>query len=658
MIIETLILHNFGVYEGRHEVSLRPRGNKRITLIGALNGSGKTTLLEGIQICLFGRSSKFILPSKGAYTSYLSEAINRRRRNESAAVTVVFQSGTGGRGTIYEVTRTWGASSRGVDETLQVLVNGALDLDATERWAEISERILPSQLSDLFFFDGERIEALAEPARCSQMIREGLSNLLGLDLITDLDRSLVVLDRRIRSEGLSPEIFQRLQALDAQRQLIEQQTANLQSEKLQTLEALSDVDAQMGALRRDLASQGGELLSRRDEFRSKKTVIDSEISALRLSLVEQAEGCLPLAMLSDPVSALLELASSAISPERAEQMELSLDSVTKRLVESLAQRGLVDFGSRDSALELAKIIVESEMALKQSTSIEVDHHNVSSIQSAVTSARTSSTKLLIKLQAHTAESSRIDRLLKAVPEGDKVDHLVHSLRALEERQTEHQRFLSVLDEQGIRLRKDLEDIELKMQRVLGEQREFEAQQLLTERMKGQLIRARKHLDAFQDRMRGRHISLLENLILDGLKTLYRKQGFVKAVRIDPSNYSITLELEGEGTVPAAKLSAAERQLLAVSVLWGLARASGRPLPTIIDTPLGRLDSKHRAMFVERYFPKAAKQVILLSTDEEVVGRYYDMLKPYIANEYVLSYDEASQSSTIRQGYFEAYEEAA
>ena len=113
---------------------------------------------------------------------------------------------------------------------------------------------------------------------------------------------------------------------------------------------------------------------------------------------------------------------------------------------------------------------------------------------------------------------------------------------------------------------------------------------------------------------------------------------------------VTLMIVGEGSVPAVKLSAGERQLLAVSVLWALARASGRKLPTIIDTPLGRLDSNHRQSFVENYFPFAADQVVLLSTDEEVVGHYYETMKPFIANEYLLEYDEESQSSPIHLGY--------
>jgi DNA sulfur modification protein DndD len=104
-------------------------------------------------------------------------------------------------------------------------------------------------------------------------------------------------------------------------------------------------------------------------------------------------------------------------------------------------------------------------------------------------------------------------------------------------------------------------------------------------------------------------------------------------------------------VHAGRLSAGERQLLAISTLWGLARASGRPLPTIIDTPLGRLDSHHRSNLVESYFPYASHQVIILSTDEEIGSKHLANLKPRIARTFQLLYSGTTKSTAVVPGYF-------
>jgi len=87
------------------------------------------------------------------------------------------------------------------------------------------------------------------------------------------------------------------------------------------------------------------------------------------------------------------------------------------------------------------------------------------------------------------------------------------------------------------------------------------------------------------------------------------------------------------------------------MLWGLARASARPLPTVIDTPMARLDATHRQHLVERYFPNASHQVVVLSTDTEVDRGYYEMLRPAIARAYHLDYDEKARMTVGREGYF-------
>jgi DNA sulfur modification protein DndD len=126
---------------------------------------------------------------------------------------------------------------------------------------------------------------------------------------------------------------------------------------------------------------------------------------------------------------------------------------------------------------------------------------------------------------------------------------------------------------------------------------------------------------------------------------------VSELRIDPERFIVELRNADGKIIGADRLSAGERQLLAVSLLWGLARVSGRPVPVVTDTPLGRLDASHRTHLVERYFPQASHQMLLLSTDKEIDREYYDRLKPWIGHSYRLEFNEKSGSTQIQPGYF-------
>lgn len=69
---------------------------------------------------------------------------------------------------------------------------------------------------------------------------------------------------------------------------------------------------------------------------------------------------------------------------------------------------------------------------------------------------------------------------------------------------------------------------------------------------------------------------------------------------------------------------------------------------VIDTPLGRLDSAHRNLLVNRYFPHASHQVVLLSTDTEISGEQLDNLADYIGRNYVLDFDNESNSTIAKE----------
>jgi DNA sulfur modification protein DndD len=161
------------------------------------------------------------------------------------------------------------------------------------------------------------------------------------------------------------------------------------------------------------------------------------------------------------------------------------------------------------------------------------------------------------------------------------------------------------------------------------------------------------MEEFKHRLLARKIHELERLITERFCHLARKRDFISRVLVHPETFELSLfDVDGL-PVLRDRLSAGEQQLLAVAFLWALALASGRNLPVVIDTPLGRMDHEHRRNLVERYFPHASHQVILLSTDAEIDERYREVLADAgaIDREYIVRFDPKSRQSEITPGYF-------
>jgi DNA sulfur modification protein DndD len=159
------------------------------------------------------------------------------------------------------------------------------------------------------------------------------------------------------------------------------------------------------------------------------------------------------------------------------------------------------------------------------------------------------------------------------------------------------------------------------------------------------------MQEFLRRATERKIDRLSAFVTESFRFLLRKQTLVERILIEPEHFAITLYDRDGQALPKQRLSEGEKQIFAIAVLWGLARASARPLPAVIDTPMARLDAAHRQNLVERYFPNASHQVLIFSTDTEVDRHYYQALQPAIARAYHLRYDEEQRMTVGEEGYF-------
>ena len=128
--------------------------------------------------------------------------------------------------------------------------------------------------------------------------------------------------------------------------------------------------------------------------------------------------------------------------------------------------------------------------------------------------------------------------------------------------------------------------------------------------------------------------------------------------IDPEDFRVSLTRWDGSELPKERLSAGEKQLFAISVLWAFARVADRALPIVIDTPLARLDRQHRDQLLREYFPHVSHQVVVLSTDTEVDAAAAATIGPYVARSYHLEHYPKLCRTQIEDGYFHPLDKTA
>jgi DNA sulfur modification protein DndD len=559
----------------------------------------------------------------------------------------------------YEIVRTWIIKSNGTaNDSVQVFKNGELDIDLSERWIEMSETFFPSQLSDLFFFDGERIESLAQPARCSELIRTGLNSLLGLDIVTDLSKTLITLERRLKVEGVSESDREKLTRVEIKISTLNEQKTSLESELHHIYNKDAELKLYLETLRNQLKQQGGDLFSQRDLLVQRQNELFNEIEIKRSAMVTLSATVLPLSLVEDLIKQAEKLSMSGLTASQKEVVKEALDSFSTNVISELSKRKIL----QKNQLELIESIHSSLLKINEEDDnlpeINISREAIFRNRTDCSIQKANGLKMILELGRYQKELDQIEKNLLAVPDGEKLEPLFVEIKTTEEELRKVESSEKVLAEQIQRIQRELDATQKQFENLAEDLKKHQANEIQLSKMKHRLNSGREVLQLFEQKIRSKHINKLESLIKVSFETLLRKRSFINSISISPDTFQLTINIVGEGYVPASKLSAGERQLLAVSVLWALAQASGRKLPTVIDTPLGRLDSVHRKSFVQNYFPNAGEQVILLSTDEEIVGGYHQSLKKHISHQYVIEYDEKDQSSYISPGYFHYSKEVA
>ena len=260
-------------------------------------------------------------------------------------------------------------------------------------------------------------------------------------------------------------------------------------------------------------------------------------------------------------------------------------------------------------------------------------------------------KLIKSKSKYEEEFEKISQLINKIPTTDEIKPIIEKQKKLSTEELELKTKLNVLNLERQKSNGPVLKLSTELKQEYEKKTSQDLANLDTKRFIDYSIKVKDILSSFHVKALDYHIKRLEKLILDCFKALHRKKNFIKSIKIDTINFDLFIKDKKNNDIDTEDLSAGERQLLSVAILWGLAKASNSAAPTIIDTPLGRLDSDHRLNLVEKYFPTASKQVILLSTDEEINKKYHKYMAPYLSRSYKIEYDEKLNGSKIEEGYF-------
>lgn len=655
MILDQLVLENVGTFCGKSQITLRPPSpGKPVVLVGGLNGTGKTTILESIHLALYGSLSQMSVRRSGSYENYLRSLIHHGvSASEGAAVELTFHVFQQGRQHSYRIRRRWRESGASMREMVSVWIDGTHDEALTSTWTQHVDTFLPRGIAGLFFFDGEQIEALADLDRSRQVLSSALAALLGLDLIDRLATDLAVLRRRHRGAEVPEEtrlaVEERRKTATSLRQAEEMASALLAKATLDVERA----DKRLHDLTERYRSAGGGLLAERHAAETRAVLAREQLRAVNDELRCEAAESAPLLQ----VTGLLEgLVRHTVREREANRDIAVLDVITARDRELLER--LRTAKVRTSTIAAVEEFLASDVAARQKSSGVPqisglhDSGTVEALQLRVLPAIRKRLAALEKRRlAICAELEQADRTLVAIPDPEALAPLKEEMDEASADAARHGAALTQAQERLASLRKDRARADAAYEAALDKSAEASLAVDDDRRLVVHAERVRETLEVLKARAAERHLGRISKLVLDALNQLLRKQNLVTDVRIDPISHTVELSGAAGRDLAVTELSAGERQLLAVALLWGLARAAGQPLPMVIDTPLGRLDGTHRDHLVKRYFPYASHQVILLSTDTEIDEDAFYALRSRIGRAYRLHFDPAINSTAVESGYF-------
>jgi DNA sulfur modification protein DndD len=691
MHISQITLRDWKAYTTANFDFPAPSRDRNIILIGAPNGYGKTSLFEAIVLGMFGRDGLPLIarsPFSGgdkdrlatSYKAFLEKALHRGATaagRNSCSIKLVFVDDDD---EPLEIQRIWHYNDAGVyrpqDEEVHIFKGttrkavgpGALQGNERADWFReyIAENLLPFTLAHFFMFDGEQVSVLAEREMSAQ-VRAGIEGLLGIPVLKTLAKDLrsYAEVRRKDSPNVSDKTIEKLELERHQLTFEYDKKSERYAEIEPSLVALKE---EREHLTRELASFGaGSQALLQEQFEQIKNYERSiEQGRNQLEELMMKDIALALSGLGLRESLKARLASESVR-ERWESGRKQGDSNLERFIGAVdsGMQGIdpsLSDGQRNGVLDSARAAWEKLWyPPPDNCADDFLHPYLNELERSKVIDRLDeldelgAPAIVELLSTIAANEDSLKRLQDEVTRTEAVAPHVDSKR---ERLTKLNGEIQQLDQEIGALKREMSALESQINSKNTELTKLAGQWDQAKPSVRRAMRALKVASMVDDivaRAVPSQIDAIAAAMTEAHRSMAHKKDLVERIAID-ENCDVKL-LNADGMdLRGYDLSAGEKQIFTQALISAVSSVSGRGFPMVVDTPLGRLDIEHRKG-VLNHLVQREHQVILLSTNTEVVGEYLREIAPHVQKKYIVQFERVGEigQSTARPGYFDEAE---
>ena len=615
----------------------------------------------------------------------------------------------------YTLNRSWEYVNQRIVETFEVLKNGVLlNEDEVNYFNRYLQSVLPPSLFDFFFFDGEELTEFFIGKNSSNSLKDAIFQLFNYDTFNILKKQLLSFQRNISKStdsltDIQATYDETLERVKNAKNRIKDINTELEIKESE----LDDLLVKKNNLDDEFKNSGGILENERSEITAKINKLENDRTIINQEIKDFCNDILPFLILSDLLSKTKNQIEQEenLSSYNAVKNKLS-GEVIKKSFNTLPSLN----STKANFDEVAVTILNNMFDVKNLENIDQvlllsddQKINVLSIISSILSKESQHKQSVVikfdKLKSIASELKINRDKLNSTISGELVENYLKDMSIINEEIIQTQNKIVSLKHTLDSWHEELKNAEYHYTRAKNQY----TASLQNNNVLELSSNVTEYLDTLLSTLTKDKLKLIENNFIDIFKTIIRKNEYVSSIVIEDSfdstlyvgrdytsfeilniisnlgindiskkyglkfiedllnkfkvesidelinhfNANPTFELiELRTKVNVNDFSKGEKQIYILCLIWALIKSSGVEVPFIIDTPYARIDETHRKSLTEDYLPKISKQVIILSTNEEIDSNLYSVIKPYICDEYLLLYNESARKTEVKKGYFE------